>query len=106
MPYPPRNRHSLSALPPPNKAHIQAPRPSPAYLTPDPSILVGLEPSACRRLISRDYFPHELISLTEDIFTRKDEVKIVGYLGRDTAQAFIDVVHEVRPVVLRRRDTT
>jgi len=103
VPYPLWNQHSLFALPPPNKAPIRAPRPSAAYLTPDPSILAGLEASACRRLLSRDYSPHELISLIQDIF--KDEVKIVGYFGRDTAQAFIDVVHEVRPVVLHLRGT-
>ena len=72
-------------------------RPSTAHPVPDPFILTGLEASACICSISRDYPPHELIPLIEDIFTREGEVKMLGYLGRDAAQAFIDVVHEVRP---------
>jgi len=91
---------------PPNQTPIRAPRPSTAYPTPDPSILAGLGASTCRRLISRDYSPHELISLIEDIFTRKDEVKTVGDLGKDAAQAFIDVVHEVCFIVLHLCGTT
>jgi len=102
-PYQLPNRHSLSALPPPDKTRIRALQPSAAYPTPDPSILVGLEPSACRRLISHDYSPHGLISLIEDILGRKDEVKIVGDLGKDAAQAFVNVVHGVRSVVLHMR---
>ena len=56
--------------------------------------------SACRRLINRAFSQHELPSLIEDLFTRKDEVKMIGSLGRDAAQSFIDVVHEVRPTLL------
>ena len=58
--------------------------------------------SACDRLISRPSSPHELISTLEEMFARKDAAKMVGCLGRDAAQRFIDVVHEVRPTVLRR----
>ena len=64
-----------------------------------------LEESACRRLISRAFSPHELPSLIEEIFTRKDEGKMIGSLGRDAAQSLIDVVHEVRPVILHLRGT-
>ena len=53
--------------------------------------------SACRRLISRAFSPHELPSLIEEIFTSKDEVRMIGSLARDAAQSFIDVVHQVRP---------
>ena len=57
--------------------------------------------SACRRLISRAFSPHELPSLIEEIFTRKDEVRTIGSFARDEAQSFIDIVHEVRPALLR-----
>ena len=60
----------------------------------------GLEESACRRLISGAFSPHELPSLIEEIFTKKDEVKMIGSLDRDAAQSFIDAVHEVRPALL------
>jgi len=76
----------------------RAPPPSIACSTPDPSTL-DLEVSAYGRLISRAFSPHELISLIEEIFTRKDEIKMIGCLGRDAAQTFIDVAHEVRPTV-------
>lgn len=52
--------------------------------------------SACIRLATRAFSPHEFISLIEDIITRRDEVKMIGCLDRDAAQTFIDVVHEVR----------
>ena len=87
---------------PPNQTPIRAPRPSTAYT--DPSVLAGLGASSCRRLISRDYSPHELISLMEDIFT--SEVKIVGDLGKDAAQVFVDVVHGVCSIVLHLCGTT
>ena len=60
----------------------------------------GDEVPICRRLISRAFSPHQLISLIEEIFTRKEEVNVISGLDRDAAQAFIDVVHEVRPSVV------
>ena len=57
------------------------------------------EESACRRLISRVFSPREIISLIEEIFMGKDEVNVIGCLGSDAAQTFIEVVHKVRPVV-------
>ena len=90
----------LGILPPTNEDPIWALQPSAIYPTPDPSTIVNLEASVCRRLISRAFSPHELIPLIEEIFTRKDEVNMIGCLDRDAAQTFIDVVHEVRPVVL------
>ena len=90
----------------PSDPHIsldRAPQPSTVCPTPGPSTPIEAEVSACIRLATRAFSPHEHISLIEDIFTRKDEVKMVGYLGRDAAQAFIDVVHEVRLAVLHFR---
>ena len=65
----------------------------------DPPI-IDLETSACRRLIDRTYSPHELVPLIEEIFTRKQEIMIFAWFGRDATQTFIDVVHEVRSAVL------
>ena len=70
---------------------------APTMVTPTDDVL---EESACRRLITHAFFPHELPSLIEEMFTRKDEVKAIGSLDRDAAQSFIDVVHNVRPAVL------
>jgi len=67
----------------------------PAY----PSILTDPQVSACERLLSGAFYPHELISLIGEVFTRKDEVKMIGCLSRDAAQAFVDVVYGVRPTV-------
>jgi len=75
--------------------------------TPDSSVLIDLDAPVCRRLISRAFSPHEMISLVEAIFTRQDEVKIVDYLRGDDVQTFIDVIDEVHPHIpsfLRRTD--
>jgi len=53
--------------------------------------------SACRRLISHAFSPHETVPLIEVIFTSKAEIVIIRGLRGDDAQTFIDVVHEVRP---------
>ena len=90
----------LGILPPPNEAPIRALQPLTVHPTPNPSIIAELEAPVCERLISRTFSPHELIPLIEEIFTRKDEVNMISCLDKDAAQAFIDVVHEVRPVVL------
>ena len=75
-----------------------APQPSTVYTTSNPSILVDPDPSACRRLISRHgaLSPREIIALIEEIFTSEAEISIVRDLRGSDAQAFIDVVHEVR----------
>jgi len=82
-----------------DRSHVLPPSTT-VCTTPGSSILIDLEVSACGRLISRAFPPHELIPLIEEIFTRKDEVKIISRLGGDAAQTFIDVIHEVRPTVL------
>ena len=64
--------------------------------TPGSSIPVDFGAPACRRLISRTFFPHQVISLIAAIFTSRDEVEAIGCLRGDNAQTFIDVVHEVR----------
>ncbi|KAF9780168.1 kinase-like domain-containing protein [Thelephora terrestris] len=60
----------------------------------DPPLLVGLDASACERLIHRTFSPREVISLIEAIFTSRREIQMVRDLRGDAAQAFIDVVHE------------
>ena len=87
-------------LPPHNAPSIRTRQPS--NQTPESSIPIDPEVSACKRLLSSAFSPHELIPLIEEIFTRKDEVEMIGYLNRDAAQAFIDVVHEVCPTVQLR----
>ena len=89
----------LGILPSPNEAPLRAPGLTTVYPIPDPSTLVGLEASVCRCLISRAFSPHELVSLIEEIFTRRCEINMIGCLDRDAAQTFIDVVHEVCPVI-------
>jgi len=59
------------------------------------SIIVDPDAPACKRLISKAFFPHEVTSLIETIFTSKDQVKMIGDLRGDDAQAFIDVIHKV-----------
>jgi hypothetical protein len=66
------------------------------YPTPGLSISVDFGAPACRRLISRAFFPDQVISLIAAIFTSRDEVEAIGHLRGDNAQTFIDVVHEVR----------
>ena len=64
----------------------------------DPSTFSTADAPASKRLISRDFFPHEVISLIETIFASKDEFKVIRDLRGDDAQTFIDVIHEVRTV--------
>ena len=90
----------LAILPAPNNTPIQALQPMAGHLTSNSSTLVNPGVSACRRLISRAFSPHEIVSLIEEIFTRPGEVNMIRCLDRDAAQAFIDVVHEVCFIVL------
>jgi hypothetical protein len=75
------------------------------YPTPNSSIFIDLHAPACRRIIGRSFFPHEVISLIEAIFTSRDEVKMIGYLRGGDAQTFIDVIHGVRSALLHFRGT-
>jgi hypothetical protein len=63
-------------------------------------IPVNSDAPACKRLTSRTFLPHEVISLIEAIFTSQDEVNAIGYLRGDDAQTFIDVIHKVRTHIL------
>ena len=56
-------------------------------------LLVG---SACGRLAYGAFSPDEVIPLIEVTFTSKSETRMLRDLRGDAAQAFIDVVHEVR----------
>jgi len=87
----------------PSDPHLsldQTPQPSTVHPIPGPSTLVEVEVSPCIRLATRACSPHELTSLIDNTLNRKNEVKMIGCLDRDAAQTFIDVVHEVRFVVL------
>jgi len=63
----------------------------------DSSTFADPKSSACRRLISHTFSPHEIVSLIQVIFTSKAEINIIRDLRGDDAQTFIDVVHGVRP---------
>ena len=73
-------------------------------LTSDSCILVGNEPG-WKRLASRTFLPHEVISLIEATLMSQDEVKTIGNLCGDDAQNFIDVIHEVPSPLLHFRCT-
>ena len=59
-------------------------------------MFLDFDNSACKRLISRPHSPQQVVELLEKIFTSKDEVRTIGYLRGEEAQAFIDVLDEVR----------
>lgn len=70
----------------------------------DPSIPVGSDAPAWKRLINPTLFPHEVISLIEEIFTGgKDKVDMICDLLGDDAQTFINVIHEVCLILSSRR---
>ena len=52
------------------------------------------------RLIRREFSPDELPSMIETIFVRSDVSDEVRCLGEGDAQAFIDVIDEVRSTLL------
>ena len=59
-------------------------------------MIFDLDESACKRLISSTHSKPQVIKLLGEIFTSENEVKIIGYLRGDDAQAFIDVLDDVR----------
>jgi len=67
-----------------------------AFPSPNSSVLLDYDNSACKRLISGVHSQQQVIELLEKIFTNKDEIKTIGYLRAHEAQAFIDVLDEVR----------
>jgi len=79
--------------------HLFAPA-LPVYPTLDSPSLVDLDAPAWRRLIDHAFSPHELIPLVETMFTSRDEVWMIRDLRGDDAQAFADVMQEVRSVPL------
>lgn len=52
--------------------------------------------AACARLIERAFALHELPSLIDEIFSRKDVGDTIRRLPGDGAQSFVDVIDEVR----------
>ena len=66
------------------------------HTAPTSSILLDADAPAWKRLIGRALPPREVISLIEEIFTNKEEVKMICDLLGDDAQTFINTIHEVR----------
>jgi hypothetical protein len=59
---------------------------------------------ACRRLVRREFTPHQLPSLIEVIFSSGDGGEIACTLPGDDAQTFIDVIYEARSAFLGCRE--
>ena len=66
---------------------------------PELSDLLCLGEPACKRLISGSLSQEQAVSLIKAIFTSKDEIAMIRDLRGDDAQAFVDVVNEVRSFV-------
>ena len=87
------------AFPTPIEVQQHLPLPSPGldptqYL-PDPPITIDSEGQALQRLITRAVRQNEFPSLIETIFSEK-KTDVVARLSGSDAQAFIDVIDEVR----------
>ena len=67
-----------------------------AYPTPDSSMILDFDGSACKRLISSVHSQQQVIELLGKIFTSEDEVKMIGYLREGHAEAFINELDKVR----------
>ena len=72
----------------------EPPRPS------DLSIHTGVDRLSWERLIRSPPAEYERVSLITNIFSNRDEIEMVRHLCEDDAQAFINVVYEVRPYTL------
>ena len=78
------------------RAAARSDEPSPVvHPDPDSSIVINTNIPTWRRLRSRDFLPHEVISLVEAIFTNRDGVKVICDLRGGDAQAVTDVIHKV-----------
>lgn len=51
---------------------------------------------ACKRLIDGGFLPHEHLPLIQETLVNEDGIKVIDSLYGNYAQAFVDVVHEVR----------
>jgi len=67
----------------------------------DLPLLANVDEPAWKRLASRAFLPHGVVSLIETILMSEDEVKMIGNLSGDDAQNFVDVIHEVFSPLLR-----
>lgn len=67
---------------------------------PGSSIPVDPYTPAWKRLIGHTLPPREVISFIGTIFTNKDEIKMICDLRENNAQSFINVIHEVCPVLI------
>lgn len=83
-------------MPPRDDAHPHhGDSPLTAFPTPQSSLHLDFDGSACKRLITHDFSKDEIIRLIGTIFTSEDEVRIIGYLRGAEAQTFIDEMDEV-----------
>ena len=75
-------------------------RPGPPLSPPDSSIHPGIDSPGWKRLITVPLTSSERASLIATVFSDRDEVETVRHIDGDEAQAFIDVIYEVRPHAL------
>lgn len=78
----------------------------PLFFAPGPPTPADSDTLAWKRLISHASLPNEVISLIGEIFTSKDEIKMICDLRGDDAQTFINVIHEVCFAFFPSRNTT
>ena len=69
------------------------------------SLITQLQTAACRRLIRREFSPHEFPFLIDAILKNKSEYNTMCRLGEADAQTFIDVLEEVRSAFTRRHES-
>ena len=62
----------------------------------DLTIPISLGPLSCKRLIGRGFLPHEYQPLIRATLTNEGESKVIDSLCGDNAQAFVDVLQDVR----------
>ena len=62
----------------------------------DLTVSISLGPLSCKRLIGRGFLPHEFLPLIRATLTNEDEIKVIDSLYGDNAQAFVDMVQDVR----------
>ena len=64
--------------------------------SPGPAIHADVDHPGWERLVRSPLAIHERVILITTIFSNRDEVGMLRHLCRDDAQAFIDVIYEVR----------
>jgi len=89
---------SVSQEPPLDTVHVAYPG-SPLS-SPDSSVRPSIDSPSWKRLIGTPLATHERTSLIATMFSKRDEVEATRHIGGDDAQIFIDMIYEVRSLLL------